>query len=113
MLEIADDPAKPDWKIISARGTVLSKQGQYKQAIPFYERASPLSQNQRSVLNNLAMAHAMSGDPKKAEELLRQAASTPSGNTAKVKQNLALVLGLQGRYDEAKLVTAGTTSATS
>lgn len=111
MLEIADDPAKPDWKVISARGTVLSKQGQYKQAIPFYERALALSNNQSSVLNNLAMAHAMGGDPKKAEELLRQAASTPSGNTAKVKQNLALVLGLQGRYDEAKLITGGSTSA--
>jgi Flp pilus assembly protein TadD len=111
MLAIADDPTKPDWKVISARGTVLAKQGQYKQAIPFYERALALSQNQSSVLNNLAMAHAMGGDPKKAEELLHQAAATPGGNTAKVKQNLALVLGLQGRYDEAKQLTAGSSSA--
>lgn len=111
MLAIADDPAKPDWKIISARGTVLAKQGQYKEAIPFYERALSLSNNQSSVLNNLAMAHAMSGDAKKAEELLRQADSTPGTSAGKVKQNLALVLGLQGRYDEAKAMTAGLTSA--
>lgn len=111
MLEIADDPAKPDWKVISARGTVLSKQGQYKAAVPFYERALALSNNQASVLNNLAMAHAMSGDAKKAEELLRQAQAHPGANTAKVNQNLALVLGLQGRYDEAKLLTSGSSSA--
>ena len=112
MLRIADDPTKPDWKVISARGTVLAKQGQYKDAIPFYERALTLAQNQPSVLNNLAMAYAMSGDAKKAEELLRQASAGNSGeNSGKVKQNLALVLGLEGRYDEAKAVTAGTTSA--
>jgi Flp pilus assembly protein TadD len=112
MLQIADDPTKPDWRVISARGTVLAKQGQYKDAIPFYERALTLAQNQPSVLNNLAMAYAMSGDAKKAEELLRQAAAARNDqNSAKVKQNLALVLGLEGRYDEAKSVTAGTASA--
>ena len=47
------------------------------------------------------MAYAMSGDAKKAEDLLRQA-SDLKGSNPKVQQNLALVLGLQGRYDEAK-----------
>jgi Flp pilus assembly protein TadD len=109
MLQIADDPAKPDWRVISARGTVFAKQGQYKDAIPYYERALTLAQDQPSVLNNLAMAYAMTGDAKKAETLLRQASSGNAGqNSSKVKQNLALVLGLEGRYDEAKSVTAGT-----
>jgi Flp pilus assembly protein TadD len=111
MLELADDAAKPDWKVISARGTVMAKQSKYKEAIPYYERALALAPNQSSVLNNLAMAYAMGGDPKKAEELLRQAAANPAQNSAKVKQNLALVLGLQGRYDEAKAITAGSASA--
>ena len=111
MLELADDPAKPDWKIISARGTVLAKQGQYKQAVPYYERALGLSPNQPSVLNNLAMAYAMGGDPKQAEELLRQASVAPNADTSKMKQNLALVLGLQGRYDEAKSLSAGSPAA--
>lgn len=101
LLEIADNPAKPDWKVISARGTVLAKQGNYKEAIPFYERALTLAQDQPSVLNNLAMAYAMGGEPKKAEDILRKASSVP-GASEKVHQNLALVLGLQGRYDEAK-----------
>ena len=101
LLAVADSSDKPDWRIVSARGTVLAKQGQYKQAIPFYERALSLSNEQPSVLNNLAMAHAMNGEPAKAEELLRKA-TTETGATPKVSQNLALVLGLQGRYDEAK-----------
>src|SRR4029079_9653302 len=35
-LSVADDPANPDWRIISARGTVFAKQGKYREAIPFY-----------------------------------------------------------------------------
>jgi Flp pilus assembly protein TadD len=106
LLAIADDPTRPDWRVISARGTVLAKQGKYSDAIPFYERALTLSQNNPSVMNNLAMAHAMMGDPKKAEEILRQAMTT-EGATPKVRENLAIVLGLQGRYDESKAVAAG------
>src|SRR5262249_45377578 len=32
LLTIADDPVNPDWRVISARGTVLAKQGKYAQA---------------------------------------------------------------------------------
>ena len=105
LLEVADNPTKPDWKVISARGTVLAKQGQYKDAVPFYERALTLSQNQPSVLNNLALAYAMSGDAKKAEGLLREASGDGKGSP-KIRQNLALVLGLQGKYNEAKELSA-------
>ncbi|MEQ1717446.1 MAG: tetratricopeptide repeat protein [Hyphomicrobium sp.] len=107
MLEIADVQENPDWKVISARGTLLAKQGQHKAAIPYFERALSLAPHQQSVMNNLAMATAMSGDAKKAEDILRQAAQN-GGGEPKVNQNLALVLGLQGRYDEAKLAGAAT-----
>ena len=106
LLTLADDPTKPDWRVVSARGTVMAKQGKYGDAIPFYERALTLSQNNPTVMNNLAMAYAMMGDPKKAEEILRQATISQGANP-KVRENLALVLGLQGRYDESKAVAAG------
>jgi Flp pilus assembly protein TadD len=105
MLEIADDPRKPDWRIMSARGTLLAKQGRYKDAIPFFERAQAMEPERASLLNNLALAHTMSGDAAKGEELLRRAASL--GGAPKVKQNLAIVLGVQGRYDEAKSAASG------
>src|SRR5262245_25147841 len=61
LLAHADDPTNPDWRVVSARGTVLAKQGKYREAIPFYERALKLSPDQPSVLNNLALAHVMEG----------------------------------------------------
>ena len=103
LLELADDPAKPDWRVISARGTVLAKQGKYREAIPFYERALALVPDHPSVMNNLALAYTMSGEVAKAEALLRRA-SVADGSNPKVRQNLALVLGLQGKYDEASKV---------
>lgn len=105
LLAIADTPSKPDWRVISARGTVLAKQGRYDEALPFYERAQALSQNHPSVMNNMAMAYAMLGDAKKAEDILRQASNT-HGAPAKLQENLALVVGLQGRYDESKSIAA-------
>lgn len=106
MLTIADDPTRPDWKVISARGTVMAKQGKFADAIPFYERALTLSPNNPNVMNNLAMSYAMTGDAKKAEGILREALASP-GAAPKVRENLALVLGLQGRYDESKAVASG------
>jgi Flp pilus assembly protein TadD len=100
LLEHADDPTKPDWRIISARGTVLAKQGSYAAAIPFYERAMALAPDQPTIQSNLALAQAMNGDPKGAETLLKKAAA--SGSDARVNQNLALVQSLQGKYADAQ-----------
>jgi Flp pilus assembly protein TadD len=105
LLEQADDPVNPDWKIVSARGTVLAKQNQYSKAIPLFERALQLAPEQPSVMSNLALAYAMEGNVAKAEPLLRRAAAL-GGDDARVNQNLALVLGLQGKYDEAKVAIA-------
>lgn len=103
LLERADDPAKPDWRVISARGTALAKQGEYKDSIPFFERARELAPNQASVMNNLAMAYTMDGQAGRAEELLRQAQSQGTSDP-RVQQNLALVLSLQGKSAEAKAI---------
>jgi Flp pilus assembly protein TadD len=105
LLEAADDPTNPDWRVISARGTVLAKQGSYRDAIPLYERALALAPDQPSVLNNLALARAMEGHADQAEPLLKRAAAA-NGKDPRVSQNLALVLGLQGKYDEAKVAAA-------
>lgn len=100
VLEQADDPSNPDWRVVSARGTVLAKQGKYIEAIALYERARSIAPEQPSILNNLAMAQAMAGQSNKAEGLLRQAAATPDADQ-RIQQNLALVLGLNGKHDEA------------
>lgn len=105
LLAIADDPARPDWRVISARGAALAKEGNYNEAIPFFQRALELAPDQPSVVNNIALAYAMNGEPTRAESMLRQAAATDN-NSQRIRQNLALVLGLQGKYDEATLIAA-------
>src|SRR5690242_4811107 len=85
LLRIADDPSNPDWRVVSARGTVLAKQGKYAEAIPYYERALSLAHGQPSILSNLALATAMSGNPARAEALLRQAEAA-DGASPKIRQ---------------------------
>lgn len=105
LLEQADDPVNADWKTISARGTVLAKQGKYREAIHYFDRARHMAPEQSSVLNNLALAHAMDGRADKAETMLRDAlAKTPDDE--RIAQNLSLVLSLQGKHDESKAVLA-------
>ena len=111
VLAQADHASNPDWRVISARGTALAKQGRYRDSIPFFERALALAPNHPSVLNNLAMAQAMAGDASQAEQLLRQAVDH-GNSTKRVRQNLALVLGLQGRYEESAMVGAQDQSPT-
>ncbi len=103
LLSAADDPATPDWRVVSARGTVHAKQGKYAEAIPLYERALEIAPDASSVLSNLAMAYAAGGRANEAEPLLRRAIEI-DGSNAKLKQNLALVVGLQGKHDEAKQI---------
>ena len=110
LLEVADDPMRPDWRVVSARGAALAKLGRYKDAVQHLERANMLAPEQVAVQNNLALAYAMNGEPAKAEGLLRQAVAR-GGGSAKTKQNLALVLGLQGKYDEATQVGSTVVSA--
>jgi Flp pilus assembly protein TadD len=96
LLARADDPAKPEWRVLSARGTVHAKQGRYKEAIEYYERARALAPDQASVLNNLGMAFTMNGEAARGEELLRQAAAMDAADP-RVERNLALVRELQGK----------------
>jgi Flp pilus assembly protein TadD len=100
LLAAADNPAKPDWRVLSARGAALAKQGKQREAIPFLERAIALAPDQPSVINNLALAYALDGQPAKAEEMLRRALA--SSDNAKVRQNLVIVLSLQGKFDDAR-----------
>src|SRR5207249_12089245 len=59
-----------------------------------------------SVLSNLGLSYALSKDLPKAEEYLRRAHDRP-GAGARVRQNLALVVGLQGRFNEAEGILKG------
>lgn len=105
LLVRADDPGAPDWRVTSARGTALAKQGKYSEALTYFRKAQLLAPSNPTVMNNLAMAQAANGDLKKAEQLLRSAVQMPTAKP-KVRRNLALVLRLQGRDVDAGRVAA-------
>ncbi len=72
-----------------------------QEALAAHQRALSLAPDNAATLTNLGMYYATHGDPAQAEPLLRKAAAAP-GAGPQERQNLALVLGLEGRYDEAE-----------
>ena len=96
-----------DWKTLSALGSAYDQQGKYAQAREFYDQALSVSPNQVSVLNNKGMSYALEGNLKQAEATLRAANELPgSAAVPRLRQNLALVVGLQGRFDESRTIAS-------
>lgn len=96
-----------DWKIHSALGSAYDQQGQFKEAREAYQTALKSKPGEISVLNNLGMSYALEGNLSEAEKTLRQAMTEPQGaREPRLRQNLALVVGLQGRFEEAKEIAS-------
>lgn len=107
MLERSAAQPSVDWKTLSALGSAYDQQGNYVQARAKYRAGLALQPNQISIENNLAMSYAMEGKLPDAEKLLRSALIQPdSASQPRVRQNLALVVGLQGRFDEARTIAS-------
>lgn len=99
----AHTPDNPDWRILNAQGAVLDQMGRNVEAQKHYSSALKIVPNEPSVLSNLAMSYALMKNLKLAESTLRRAVAQP-GASPKVRQNLALVVGLQGRFNEAEQI---------
>lgn len=104
LLRSAVDPANPDWRTHSALGAALAAEGNHTEAQREFAAALEIAPDHPSILNNLALSYALDGKDERAEAMLRTAAQR-SGN-AKTKQNLALLLGLKGRAQEARQVAS-------
>jgi Flp pilus assembly protein TadD len=99
----AHSPDNPDWRILSVQGTVLDQLGRHDEARRYYASALKIVPGEPSVLSNLGLSYVLSRDLPKAEEVLRQAYSSGKAD-ARVRQNLGLVVGLQGRFAEAESI---------
>lgn len=96
-----------DWRSYSAMGSTLDQQAKYGEARDYYQRALKLSPGNVAILNNLGMSYALEGDLKQAETVLKEASASPGGQKEpRLRQNLALVVGLQGRFDEARQIAS-------
>lgn len=98
-LKKAEDPAKPDWRVLSGLGVAASAQGRHEEARRHFKAALALSPGQPAVLNNLALSHVLEKKPGEAENVLREASKAAPKST-RIKQNLALIQGLKGRTDD-------------
>jgi Flp pilus assembly protein TadD len=103
VLTRAHTPDQPDWRVLSAQGAVLDEMGRHDQAQRYYANALKIVPDDPSVLSNLGLSYALSKDLPRAEATLRRAAARP-GADQRVRQNLALVVGLQGRFAEAESI---------
>ena len=99
----AHTPDAPDWHILSVQGAMLDQMGRHEDAQRYYATALRIVPDEPSVLSNLGLSYALSKDLVRAESTLRRAAAQ-SKIDPRVRQNLALVVGLQGRFAEAESI---------
>jgi Flp pilus assembly protein TadD len=103
VLNRAHTPDQPNWHILSAQGAVLDQLGRHQEAQGYYASTLKIRPDDPSVLSNLGLSYALAKDLKNAEATLRRAAALPAADP-RVRQNLALVVGLQGRFAEAETI---------
>ena len=106
VLNRSHTPDNPDWRILSVQGAVLDQMGRHSDAQRHYASALRLVPDEPSVLSNLGLSYALSKQLALAETTLRRAEAQPNA-APKVRQNLALVVGLQGRLQEAETIARG------
>jgi Flp pilus assembly protein TadD len=99
----AHSPDQPDWHVLSAQGAVLDQLGRHAEAQRYYQTALKIVPDEPTVLSNLGLSYALSKDLPNAEATLRRAAEHRPVDP-RVRQNLALVIGLQGRFAEAEQI---------
>ena len=95
--------APRDWRIPSLLGVAYEQAQRPDEALAAHRLAVSLAPDNPSAISNLALYYAAHGDRAQAETMLRQAAAKPDAPIT-VRQNLALVLGLQGRLAEAERI---------
>jgi Flp pilus assembly protein TadD len=99
----AHTPDHPNWRILNAQGAVLDQLGRHQDAQRHYASALRIAPEESSILSNLGLSYALSKNLPEAETTLKRAAAG-RGADPRVRQNLALVVGLQGRFAEAETI---------
>lgn len=107
ILDRATKAPGADWKTFSALGSAYDQQGSYDLARASYKSALDLKPGELTVENNMAMSYVLQGQLPQAEKILRAAVAQPGVDLQpRIRQNLALVVGLQGRFEEARKIAS-------
>ena len=105
VVDRAINPTSPDWNALMVKGAILDQSGRNKEARVAYVQALKIAPDQASLHANLGLSYAMTNELDKAESELQMAVKL-RGSNSQVRQNLALVIGLQGRFDESRALFA-------
>ena len=95
---------------LAALGLAFDRLENHAQAQEAYLIALERQPERVSTLSNYGLSLALTGNLVEAEAALRKAVEQP-GADVRVRQNLALILGLQGRFDEMVAVDPSAASA--
>jgi Flp pilus assembly protein TadD len=98
-------PDAPSWDALLVKGAILDQTGQHDAARATYAQAQLIAPNQPAIEADIGLSYAMTNDLHTAEAHLRKAVAMP-GATSKIRQNLALIVGLEGNFDEAQRLFA-------
>lgn len=94
-----------DGSLHNGLGVAYDKLDRPDLASAAYEAGLRVAPNDPLILTNYGLSVAMAGDLTKAETLLRQANQDPLA-PPQTRQNLALVVGLQGKFDESERIAS-------
>ncbi len=103
VLSHAYTPDDPRWDVMSVRGAVADRLGDYMTAMQFYRDALKIAPGEPSVLTNMGLSLALAKKLPEAEDALRQAVASPKAD-ARMRGDLALVLALEGKFSDAETV---------
>ena len=98
-------PDAPDWNALLVKGAALDQLGRNAEARQIYQQALVIAPGEASVAANFGLSFAMTNELTAAEQHLRRAVQM-RGATTQIRQNLALIVGLQGRFSESRALYA-------
>ena len=98
-------PDAPHWNALLVKGATLDQLGRNQEARQIYAQALLAAPGEASIEANYGLSYAMTNDLAAAEQHLRRAVQMQNV-TSQIRQNLALVVGLQGRFDECRAIYA-------
>lgn len=105
VIDAAIVPQSPDWNALLVKGAILDQMGRNGEARAIYRQGLTIAPNEPGLEANLGLSYALTNELNAAEQHLRRAASM-RGATSQIRQNLALVVGLNGRFDDARAIYA-------
>ena len=94
----AHTPDQPDWRILSVQGAVLDQMGRHEEARRYYaHRAADRARRALGAVEPRPLLRAVQGPRAGGVDAADARPRSRSGDP-RVRQNLALVVGLQGRF---------------